>query len=101
VWPSREDVARTHAKEQFWATTSKVEPGSLTSAFHTYGADVEPDFITIYLDRQPLWRTPTPKVHTAKLGVLIDLALGSGWPITETPNPSVMLVDYVRVWVKR
>jgi len=30
--------------------------------------------------------------------VLLNLAMGSGWPIDETPNPSVMLVDYVKVW---
>jgi hypothetical protein len=26
------------------------------------------------------------------------LALGSGWPIDRTPNPSFMYVDYVHVY---
>jgi hypothetical protein len=30
--------------------------------------------------------------------VLVNLALGSGRPITETPNPSYMYVDYIRVY---
>jgi hypothetical protein len=30
--------------------------------------------------------------------VLVNLALGSGWPIDHTPNPSIMKVDYVHVF---
>jgi hypothetical protein len=30
--------------------------------------------------------------------VLVDLAIGSGWPIDHTPNPSVMKVHYVHVF---
>jgi len=28
----------------------------------------------------------------------VDLALGGGWPIDGTPNPSYMYVDYVRAY---
>jgi hypothetical protein len=30
--------------------------------------------------------------------ILVNLGLGSGWPIDKTPNPSIMEVDYIRVW---
>ena len=30
--------------------------------------------------------------------VLVNLALGSGWPIDHTPNPSTMKVDYIHVF---
>jgi len=33
--------------------------------------------------------------------LLVNLALGSGWPIDKTPNPSYMYVDYVRAYAKR
>jgi hypothetical protein len=33
--------------------------------------------------------------------VLVNLALGSGWPIDKTPNPSVMKVDYIHVYERR
>jgi beta-glucanase (GH16 family) len=75
-----------------------VPPGSLTSGFHTYGVDVEPDWITFYLDRRETWRAATPPELQDPLMVLVDLALGSGWPIDKTPNPSVMKVDYVHVF---
>ena len=34
------------------------------------------------------------------LYLLVDLALGSGWPIDQTPNPSYLYVDYVRAYAK-
>lgn len=75
-----------------------VPPGSLTSGFHTYGVDVERDWITFYLDRHETWRVATPPELQDPLMVLVDLALGSGWPIDKTPNPSVLKVDYVHVF---
>ena len=77
---------------------TSVPSGSLTGAFHTYGVDVEPDWITFYLDRRETWQVATPPELTDPLMVLVDLALGSGWPIDKTPNPSVMQVDYVHVF---
>ncbi|HEY1794627.1 MAG TPA: family 16 glycosylhydrolase [Stellaceae bacterium] len=77
---------------------TKVPAGSLTSGFHTYGVDVEPDWITFYLDRRETWQVATPPELKDKMMVLVDLAMGSGWPIDHTPNPSVMQVDYVHVF---
>jgi beta-glucanase (GH16 family)/glycosyltransferase involved in cell wall biosynthesis len=84
------------SREQDHVTS--VPSGSLTSGFHTFGVDVEPDWITFYLDRRETWRVATPKELHDPLMVLVDLALGSGWPIDRTPNPSVMKVDYVHVF---
>lgn len=80
---------------------TKVPPGSLTSAFHTYGAEVAKDWITFYLDRRETWRTPTPPEMQEPSMVLVNLALGSGWPIDKTPNPSIMKVDYIHVYARR
>lgn len=99
IWPTpagEDDGAR-----KAFQTLIDVPAGSLYSGFHTYGADVEPDWITIYLDRVPRWRCPTPPVHKDKLMILVDLGMGSGWPIAESPDPSVMYVDYIRAWRRR
>jgi hypothetical protein len=29
---------------------------------------------------------------------MVDLALGGGWPIDQTPDPSKLYVDYIRVY---
>ena len=78
----------------------KVEANALTSAYHTYGVSVEADWIITYLDGVEMWRTPTPAQHKHKLMILVNLALGSGWPIDKTINPSVMYVDYIRAYEK-
>jgi hypothetical protein len=75
-----------------------VKPGSLVNGFHTYGVLVEPDRITYFLDRVAVWDMPTPPEHRFPLYPLVDLALGSGYPISDTPNPSVLRVKYVRMY---
>ncbi len=74
------------------------EPGSLVEDFHTFGVDVSPQAIVFYLDREEVWSYPTPPELTYKMYPLVNLALGSGWPIEDTPNPSTLLVDYVHVY---
>jgi len=76
----------------------KVPWGTLSEAFHTYGVSVHPEWIVMYFDRIEIWRTPTPPEHQHKLMLLLDLAIGGGWPTTDTPSPSFMEVDYVRAY---
>lgn len=66
--------------------------------FHRYGALVTESTTTFYFDGVELWVAPTPEEAKVPLYLLINLALGGGWPIDETPDPSIMLVDYVRVY---
>ena len=84
-----------------WAEgdTSIVE--GMTDDFHTYGVLVEDDFITFYFDGVELRKDKTPKDAKVPLYLMVDLALGGGWPIDRTPNPSILLVDYVRVYAKK
>ena len=79
----------------------KVPPGSLVDDFHLYGASIDPDWIVFYLDRTEVGRTPTPPEFKRPLFILLNLAMGAGWPIDETPNPSVLEVDYVRAYRER
>jgi beta-glucanase (GH16 family) len=76
----------------------KVAPDQLTDDFNTFGAKVGPEWIIFYLNRHEVFRIKTPKEHQRPLDVLVNLALGSGFPIDQTPNPSYMYVDYVHVY---
>ena len=76
----------------------KVARDSLTNDFNTYGVLVGREWIVFYLNRHEVFRSKTPKEHQRPLHVLLNLALGSGWPIDRTPNPSFMYVDYVHVY---
>ena len=40
------------------------------------------------------------ELHSHPEYLLVNLALGGGWPIDKTPNPSDMLVKYVKAYSK-
>jgi beta-glucanase (GH16 family) len=93
VWPKIDKTARRSEMK-----INQVPSGSLSAAFHAYGVMVDPKWIVFYFDRNEVWRVPTPPEHRHGLMILIDLGLGSGWPIDHTPNPSYMYIEYVRAW---
>jgi Glycosyl hydrolases family 16 len=72
----------------------------LTSTPHVFSCLINKDFIHYYIDGQEVWSTPTPAEAKQPLYCMVDLALGGGWPITNTPNPSYMYVYYVRCWAR-
>jgi len=82
-------------------TSITTKPYEVSSGFHTYGCLVDLQQITMYFDGIKVWQYKTPPEHNKPLMLLLDLALGPGWPIDKTPNPSVMEVDYVRIYTKK
>jgi beta-glucanase (GH16 family) len=96
IWPKPKNDDEAARRLVFRAPSD-----GLYDAFHTYGVDVAPDWITFYLDGTPQGRLATPAEHKHRLMILANLALGSGWPITETPNPSVLEVDYIRAYRRK
>jgi len=88
---------KPHRSEGSTITTKPNEP---SVGFHKYGCLIDPQWITMYFDGVEVWRSKTPAEHNKPLMLLLNLALGPGWPIDKTPNPSVMEVDYVRVYAE-
>lgn len=68
--------------------------------FHTYGVMIDAEQIVLYFDGVELHREPTPECVETPLFPLVNLALGPGWPLDRTPDPSYLYVDYVKVWQK-
>lgn len=81
-------------------TQTAVDPDSLVNDFNTFGVDISPQWIVFFLNREEFWRQPTPEALDYPMYPIVNLALGSGWPIDDTPDPSVMLVDYVHVFAR-
>lgn len=77
-----------------------IPKGLLYSQFNQIGALVDEDWIRIYLNRREVWRTPTPPLHRQERFILLNLALDPHQSIENTPSPSTMLVDYVKVWAR-
>jgi beta-glucanase (GH16 family) len=95
LWPKSKELSHTAQ-----AITIPVEGNSLVMAFHTYGAELRDTDIVYYLDRREVARMPTPPAAKSPMSILVNLALGSGWPIENTHDPSVLEVDYVKAFVK-
>ncbi|SFA78788.1 Glycosyl hydrolases family 16 [Rhizobium sp. NFR07] len=93
IWNRKDPSKSTHSHQ--WVD---VPPGSLSTDFHTFGASVDPEFIRYFFDRREVWSVPTPTEFQLPFTILVNLALGAGWPIVNTPNPSIMEVDYIRAW---
>ena len=91
VWPT------TPGKPHVSTTRLATSRAAIASGFHTFGAKVGRNCTDFYFDRRKVHSLPTPLALKRPLGVLVNLALGSGWPIDKTPNPSLLRVDYVHV----
>jgi Glycosyl hydrolases family 16 len=72
----------------------------MTTAFHTYGFMWDDTWMVWYFDGKEMWRLPTLPQVKQPLFLMVNLALGAGYPINQTPDPSVMYVDYVRAYQK-
>lgn len=95
VWPKMDQVKAIHETH-----THRVPAGSLYSDFHNYGVLVEAEWTRFYFDRMEIWSRRTPVEHHEPMFVLLNLAMGGGWPIKDAPSPSYMYVDYVKVYQK-
>lgn len=99
AWHRWGEIAKDgHEADLHWKA---VRPGSLTEDFNTYGVLIEDDFVTFYFNREPVWRVARPWDDDVdpEFFPLVNLALGSGWPIDKTPNPSYLYVDYIHIHV--
>ena len=82
------------------AVADTFNVADMTKDFHRYGFLWDERQMVWYFDGVELWRQSTPPEARVPMYVLVNLALGGGWPVDKTPNPSRMLVDYVRVYAR-
>lgn len=75
--------------------------GSASDSFNKYGVLIEPDWVTFYFNRRQVWRTPTRPEFKQPMYMLANLALGSGWPIDKTPNPSFLYIRSLAAYEHR
>jgi beta-glucanase (GH16 family) len=99
------DMTIAHHYTHIWApngsqvssTGAATTQAGMTTGFHVYGCLVNPDFIHFYYDGVEVANTPTLPEEKLPLYVMIDLALGNGFPI-DIPSPTKMYVDYIQAY---
>ena len=89
-----------YADQRHTADPAHFIVDGMADDFHRYGALVTPEHIVFYFDGVELRRVKTPDEFKQPLYLLVNLALGGGWPTDKTPDPSALLVDYVRAYAK-
>jgi beta-glucanase (GH16 family) len=99
-------ASSTNTEQAFGGTASATGKVTVSdvSVFHTYTAEWSPTQIKWYVDGV-LTKSFTPEwgVWTDNMFLVLNLAIGGGWagtPLSTTPFPAKMEVDYVRVWEK-
>lgn len=82
-------------------TIITTKDNEITEDFHNYGCMVTPEWIIMYFDGIEVWRVKTPPEHNKPLMILVNFALGAGWPIDKVSSPSFMYVDWIRAYAKK
>ncbi|GMA23660.1 hypothetical protein GCM10025864_14190 [Luteimicrobium album] len=104
-------MKRTSQSTHCWACTPVVHDTHVQSTFahgldagrtwHTYGVRVAGNEVNYYIDGEKIdTYYPADSSAHQPLFFMLDLAMGSGWPIdlSQQENKADMYVDYVRVW---
>lgn len=76
----------------------EIEPGIMSSQFNTIGVILTSEKIRYLFNGVEVWSAPRPEELDTAMFPLVNLALGSGYSIKQTPSPSVLEVDYVRLY---
>lgn len=99
-----------HANVHVWAEDDQkfgdgkivdIPAGSASGGFNKYGVLIEADWVSFYFNRKRVWRTPTRPEFKQPMYILANLALGSGWPIDKTPNPSFLYIRTIAAYERR
>jgi len=75
--------------------------GNMSTGYHTFGVDWEPNFITYYFDGQQVYKVATPADMSTPMYMIANLAVGGTWPgnaDATTPFPANMNVDWIRAY---
>jgi beta-glucanase (GH16 family) len=78
-----------------------IGPSIATDQFNKYSVLIDENWVTFYFNRREVWRTPTRKEFKQPMYMLANLALGSGWPIDKTINPSFMYIKSIEAYAAR
>lgn len=84
-----------------YTTSAGTTVANMTTGFHTYGVDWEPNTITWYFDGQKVFQAATPADMNKPMYMLANLAVGGYWPgspNSTTPFPAQMQIDYIRAY---
>lgn len=98
LWPAK--YVKEGSLKKHWSAGcyQRIKTGLLDGQFHTYGAEVTPDWVIFYFDRKEIGRFPALPETRVPLFMLVDLAYNKDKEERTDETPVKMMVDYVRAW---
>lgn len=98
-WPV--GSARVTGKQVYSPFTPMPNGAKPWEDFHIYGCQIDPEHITWYIDGVETNQTPTSgsaDYMTGPYYIMIDYALGGGWPLSKVVEGSSFDIDWVRAY---
>lgn len=87
---------------EFYSPTTPIPNGAKPwKDYHIYGCQIDPVHITWYIDGVQTNQMPTSNAAAYMTGpyyMMLDYALGGGWPIDKVVKDSTFDIDWVRVY---
>jgi beta-glucanase (GH16 family) len=72
---------------------------NMTTGYHTYGVDWEPDYITWFFDGQKVYQIATPADMNKPMYIIANVAVGGNWPgPADGYSSAQMNIDYIRAY---
>ncbi len=90
-----------HPDGRHWAQGDLFTAPGMIGDFHDYGVSIDEASVTWYFDGIEVFRQKTPEEAKVPLYLLVNLAMGGGWPIDQAVSPSYLYVDRVRAYARR
>jgi hypothetical protein len=102
------DYTKYHTNWHVWNAGKETSAGGRTintkidisQGWHVYSCLINADLMHFCFDGIEVFKAPTPAAAKLPLYVMVDFALGGGWPIAGLNKATTyhMQVAYVRCW---
>jgi hypothetical protein len=98
LWPAK--IREEGDLEKHWGAGcyKRLSESLFDGQFHSYGAEIGPEFAIFYYDRKEIGRVPTLPEFRQPLFMLVDLARYKARLPRLDDEPADLVVDYVRAW---
>lgn len=98
LWPTKKPKEGQLKEKWNTGCYRRYLPTLFDGVFHTYGAEISPEWVIFYYDRKEVGRVPTLPEFKQPLYMLVDLARYKSKEPTDNSTHGQIIVDYIKVW---
>jgi beta-glucanase (GH16 family) len=99
LWPPAAQYIQSGGLTKHWGKSNYNKNANLAGQWHTYGALITPELVTMYVDRLEVGRFPTFEEFKTPLYPLVSLTLYDQ-DAAKAVSPVDLQVDYVKIYYR-